>query len=387
MSNSTSAVQYAPIVQRLVDLIEKNGWAELFTSAIHKAGTYNIRSLKEIDSLPAYLDWVNNLYHWVPTETHDAKNVYDHLCQFYFILDQPPVKALQNKISPHTTREPLTELSRWIVEFAIAWGEWMDTTSSVTPESIKSFYDAPFFKMNEYMPPPSGYKTFNQLFARHVKPGMRPIAAIGDDRVIVSAADSTIVGTWQISESNDIFVPSTKISVKNLQWSVTELLHGSPYAERFKGGMLMHAFLNVTDYHRLHVPVSGRVLESRVVQRAAYLAVEAQKLDEGGHTIRALRTFDAQDDTGYQFAQTRGILVLDSPVGLVAVLPMGMAQVSSVTMTADVGKKLHKGDEFGYFQFGGSDHVLLFEASVNVNLTAAYNVHYNQGAQIGFANP
>jgi phosphatidylserine decarboxylase len=72
---------------------------------------------------------------------------------------------------------------------------------------------------------------------------------------------------------------------------------------------------------------------------------------------------------------------------LVAVLPIGMAQVSSVVMTAEVGRKLHKGEEFGYFQFGGSDHVVLFEASVNVKLTAQVNVHYNQGSRIGYASP
>ena len=67
----------------------------------------------------------------------------------------------------------------------------------------------------------------------------------------------------------------------------------------------------------------------------------------------------------------RGLLVLDSPVGLVAVLPVGMCQVSSVVMTADVGVKLRKGEEFAYFQFGGSDVVMLFESSVNAGLDHA----------------
>jgi phosphatidylserine decarboxylase len=56
-------------------------------------------------------------------------------------------------------------------------------------------------------------------------------------------------------------------------------------------------------------------------------------------------------------------------------------------MTAETGKKLHKGEEFAYFQSGGSDHVVMFEARANVNLTAQPNVHYNQGACIGQAFP
>jgi len=61
------------------------------------------------------------------------------------------------------------------------------------------------------------------------------------------------------------------------------------------------------------------------------------------------------DGTGYQFTQARGLIVIDSPVGLVAVLPIGMGQVSSVNLTAQVGAHLAKGEEFGYFAFGGSD--------------------------------
>ena len=111
--------------------------------------------------------------------------------------------------------------------------------------------------------------------------------------------------------------------------------------------------------------------------------------DETGvrHHLKAVRTFAAEDGTGYQFAQTRGLIVLETPIGLVAVLPIGMCQVSSVVMTAEVGKILRKGEEFAYFQFGGSDHIMLFEAACNVNITAQPNTHYNQGACIGYAHP
>jgi len=78
---------------------------------------------------------------------------------------------------------------------------------------------------------------------------------------------------------------------------------------------------------------------------------------------------------------------LDSPIGLVAVLPIGMSQVSSVVMTANVGTSLRKGEEVAYFQFGGSDCIMLFEAAACVSLTAQLNVHYNQGTGVGLAYP
>ncbi len=103
-----------------------------------------------------------------------------------------------------------------------------------------------------------------------------------------------------------------------------------------------------------------------------------------GKEVNAL---NALDGTGYQFVQTRGLIVIDSPIGLVACLPMGMAQVSSVVITADVGVTLHKGEELGYFQFGGSHFVMVFERASNVQLISQPNVHYFQGTWIGNAYP
>lgn len=89
----------------------------------------------------------------------------------------------------------------------------------------------------------------------------------------------------------------------------------------------------------------------------------------------------------YQFAQARGVVVLDTPIGMVAVLPIGMAQVSSVVITAEVGVTLRKGEEISYFQFGGSDIIVLFEARSNVCFTAQQDVHYKQGTKIAQAYP
>jgi phosphatidylserine decarboxylase len=83
--------------------------------------------------------------------------------------------------------------------------------------------------------------------------------------------------------------------------------------------------------------------------------------------------FDAADSAsdGYEFLQARGVLTIDtstSPdgdVGIVAVLPIGMCQVSGVNMTHQTGAFCAKGDEFGYFTFGGSDIIILFQAGAN----------------------
>lgn len=390
------------VVNRLQGLISANSWESAFDEAIRNAQSYDVYDfpdLQDWDDYTGYLGWLDDLLEWVPTQAGDSRNVYEMIVRFYFILDQPPVKDLQSPIRPADEHSVmLTKLSLWMIDFAKAWGSYLDTPESAV--HVKSFKDDPWFNWDEYMPPPASYltnpdddwmayRTFNQFFARHVKPGMRPIAGLNDDGVIVSPADSTFVGWWQISERSDIYVQEQHpLHVKGIQWSIHRLLEGSEYADRFRGGIFAHFFLNSFDYHRWHAPVGGRVLEARVIQGQVYLDVRTQKaiVEEDG-VEKEVTVLTALDGTGYQFVQTRGLIVIDSPVGLVACLPMGMAQVSSVVITAEKGVTLHKGEELGYFQFGGSDFVLVFERASNVDLTWQPGVHKQQGMCIGRAYP
>jgi phosphatidylserine decarboxylase len=94
-------------------------------------------------------------------------------------------------------------------------------------------------------------------------------------------------------------------------------------------------------------------------------------------------SLDVVDGDTYQFNQERGLVIIDSPeLGLVAALPIGMAYVSSVNLTPEVGAELRKGDEFGYFLFGGSDIVLLFQDR-NVIFDARVGTKYLQGQRLG----
>lgn len=372
--------KFHPIVEDLIHLIKKNKWEKDFEKAIKKAHSMNVPLLGKVKNLESYLVWINEFLYWVPSENVQGKNIYNHLCAFYFIVDQEPLLSLQNKVIPHDVAPPLTTLSAWLVRYANAMGAFLDTPESLTPESEKSFYDSPSFNMNEYIRPHGGWKSFNQIFARNFKPGYRPIAAISDQTVIVSPADSTFDGQWEVRTDSHV-------TVKNLHWKVSELLEGSPYKDRFTNGIFMHSFLSPADYHRQHAPVGGKVLEARVVPGQVYLEVEAIPDGKGGHHIAPKRTFDAPDNAGYQFAQARGLIILDTPIGLVAVVPIGMCQVSSVIMTAEVGVTVRKGEELSYFQFGGSDIILVFEAASNVSLTAQLGVHYKMGTRIGNAYP
>lgn len=374
---------YAPVVCELIELITTNKWEEKFQQALESVKQYHIETMEELNSLSDYYAWLDKRLHWIPVENNYGKLVYDYICQFYFILDQEPVVNLQNKIVPNDRMQPLTPLSAWIVSYVNSLGEFMDTPESLTPESEKTFYESPIYNMNEYIRPRGGWRSYNEMFARFCKPGTRPIAAITDQTVIVSPADSVFCGQWEIREDSEI-------TVKGLHWKIMELLEGSPYKDRFKGGYFTHSFLNTQDYHRQHAPVGGTIVEARNIQGTAYMQVEAVPVEgapTGRHEVVGKREFRIVDDPGYQFIQSRGLIVIDSPIGLVAVLPMGMGPVSSVVITAEVGRTLRKGEEISYFQFGGSDIVMVFEAKSNVSFTACPGVHYRYGTKLADAYP
>ena len=375
--------QWHKVVTELIELIKEHKWEDDFNQAIANARKWNIPELADIKNLQDYLVWINDLLYWIPSEDVPGKEIYNHLCKFYFIIDQPPVLGLQNRIVPHPKAPLSTPFSAWMVKYAKAMGEFLDTPESLTPQSLQSFYNSPNYNMNDYLRPHGDWKTFNQLFARNFKPGYRPVAAVADDHVIVSPADSTFAGQWEIRTDSHV-------TVKNLHWMISELMEGSPYKDKFVNGLFMHAFLNTTDYHRQHAPVGGTVLEARVIPGQVYLEVIAEPIagdTNGRHRLKPLRQFDAPDNAGYQFAQARGLVVLDSPIGLVAILPIGMAQVSSVIVTAEVGVTLRKGEEISYFQFGGSDIIVLFQNRSNVCFSAQPNVHHKMGTKIAQAYP
>lgn len=376
-------MHYAPVVEELVSLINENGWQDKFKEALQNVRRYRIETIDRIETLDDYYAWLDSLLHWIPVENNYGTLVYETICKFYFILDQKPVIDLQNKIVPTDRMKPLTPLSAWMVKYVDSLGAFMDSPESLTPETEKNFYDTPAYNMHEYIRPRGGWRSYNDMFARLCKPGTRPVAAITDPTVIVSPADSVFCGQWEIREDS-------QVTVKGLHWKINELLEGSPYAGRFKGGCFAHMFLNTFDYHRLHAPVGGTVMEARNIQGSVYMNVTSVPVEgsaSGTHKLVATREFKLVDQTGYQFVQTRGLIIIDSPVGLVAVLPIGMGPVSSVVITAEAGRTLRKGEEIAYFQFGGSDIVMVFEAKSNVSFTAQPDVHYRYGTKVADAYP
>jgi phosphatidylserine decarboxylase len=336
---------HEPVVVGLISLFdERPDLRQGMKAALAEADLESIRSMEQ---LYAYLD---ELITWIPIE----REILPKVLSIYYIVNQAPDDMLNED----------AQFSAWLKTLVQAYGEFLDTPASAA--GITSFAAKPNYNIDDYFVGPSGWLTFNQFFARELRPGKRPVASPRDDRVIVSPADAVFMGTWPINDSSNI-------TVKGVNWDIAELLDGSPYEDAFKGGTYTHSFLYIDDYHRYHVPVAGTVKEIRNISGRVYMDVSRQA--DGG--------FDVVDGDTYQFNQERGLVVIDSPeLGLVAILPIGMSYVSSVNLTPQVGAELRKGDPFGYFLFGGSDIVMLFQKA-DITFDATVGKKYLQGQRLG----
>lgn len=311
-----------------------------------------------------YEEYVKRFVRWVPHESDgaawkqegSAQELSDRMSHFYFLASQ--------KVGD-TALQDSAVFREWMTQFAREWGEFLDSPESFSPQALQSFIDnAPEYRLHESLVDgapnaPSGWLTANQFIAREINGGLRPIAEPASNAVITRPADCSYQHTYDIDAES--YIPAT--TVKNEKFgNIKQLIEGSQYADSFAGGTFVHYMLPVHAYHRYHLPVGGLVAESFRINGKVFMEV--------GIEDQQLQGSDSAS-SGYEFSQTRGVVTIDTAqsdagdVGVVAVIPVGMAHVSSVVLTSTAGRHMAKGEEFGYFQFGGSDIIILFQQGVN----------------------
>lgn len=195
--------------------------------------------------------------------------------------------------------------------------------------------------MSEVLVPTDKFKSFNEFFYRALKPNARPCSAPDDPRVIVSPADCRTVVFNTIDSAQAIWVKGREFTV--------ERLLGDAYpadAKRYHGGSLGIFRLAPQDYHRFHIPVDGVLDEPRLIEGEYY-------------TVNPMAIRSALDVYG---ENVRVICPIDSAAhGRVMVICIGAMMVGSTVITRKKGDEVKRAEELGYFKFGGSTLLLLFE--------------------------
>lgn len=238
------------------------------------------------------------------------------------------------------------------------WCEFLDSPDSLYvlhdgPNGWKSDQAVADVGMDQFEHDPDdehwGFMSWNDFFIRRFRAGQRPVASPDDDSVVIAACESTPYALRSDAKRRDRFW------LKGQPYSLHEMLDGDDSVDRFVGGTVYQAFLSATDYHRWHAPVAGTVVSAKVVAGTYFSEADTvgSEADESPNSQAYLAHVAA-----------RAIIVLqaDNPaLGHVAFTAIGMSDVSSCTITVEVGDHIAKADQLGYFQFGGSTHCLIFE--------------------------
>jgi phosphatidylserine decarboxylase len=170
--------------------------------------------------------------------------------------------------------------------------------------------------------------------------------------------------------------------IKSQPYSLKDMLDNSPFVKDFIGGAVYQAYLSPFNYHRWNSPVSGTIVKAYVKDGLYFSEDDSQGVDAS-----------AQDKSqGYlTHVQTRAIFFIkadDPRIGLMVFMPVGMVEVSSCIIDAKIkpGYHVKKGEELGYFQFGGSTNCLIFRPGVIKEFIAKQGHFYHMGSAIAIAN-
>lgn len=179
--------------------------------------------------------------------------------------------------------------------------------SSLTPKVIRKFASAFKVEMNDAVEPDlAHYRTFNDFFTRALKPEARPI--VTGQNHIASPADGTVSAIGDVNEAR-IF------QAKGRDYSLLSLLGGDGAAtERLGNGRFTTIYLSPRDYHRLHMPLAGRLI------RQSY--VPGRLFSVGPHTVKALPDLFARNE--------RVIAQFETEHGLMALVLVGAMNVAAI---------------------------------------------------------
>jgi phosphatidylserine decarboxylase len=232
---------------------------------------------------------------------------------------------------------PLGQLAQWLLIrrwIVSAWyGRKMDTLPSSL--KIKPFIEQYGLDEGEFADPVDDYHSFNEFFFRKLKPSARPIAADS----VVFPADGRHLAFDDITGESNFFV-------KGQSFNLAQFLGDADLAKRYDGGSMLLSRLCPVDYHRFHFPCAGQPGTPRFINGWLY----------------SVNPIALITRPSIFWENKRVVTAIESPaLGQVQFVEIGATMVGSIRQTYTPGATVAKGDEKGYFAFGGSSVAVLFE--------------------------
>ncbi len=247
-------------------------------------------------------------------------------------------------------------LSNW-------YGKQMDSPKSA--DKIHSF--AKDYNIDLSIAKKQEFNSFNDFFYRKLKPSTRPIN--NDSSVLISPADGKILAYSNIDNQD--------FMIKSYRFKLADYLQNNRLAKKFKGGSLLIIRLCPADYHRYHFPLSGTVTKTTNIDGNYYsvspIAIKS-KIE--------IFCMNKRSYTEFYNKYFENIIISE----------VGATMVGSIIQTYNTNV-VKKGDEKGYFKFGGSTVVLIFkkgklkiDTDIINNTNKGLETEIRMGEKIGVLN-
>jgi len=209
--------------------------------------------------------------------------------------------------------------------------------SYLSKYQIKSFIKKHDINMFEFSKSENEYKNFNDFFIRELKPNIRTID--NDINTIIAPADSKLFVIPDISQDTEFFV-------KNIKFNLNIFLNNNELAKKYDNGLILIFRLSPSDYHRFHTPFDCIILEAKNING----------------NLESVNSLVYKSGLQPLYTNERKLITLNSELfGSVLFIPVGAMFVGKIVNTYKSNRAYKKGEEIGYFKFGGSTIVLVFE--------------------------
>ena len=219
--------------------------------------------------------------------------------------------------------------------FSKLYGIYCD--SKLSKRKISSFISTFNIDMDMCVNTSSDFENFNEFFIRRLTKEARPINQ--DKNVLISPGDGRLMAYTNI----DI---NKLIQVKGITYSLSELIEDDEIAKEYNGGVCLVLRLCPTDYHRLHFVDDGITEKSNIVT-GNYYSVNPTALER-------IPKLYCQNKREWSIFHSKNF-------GDIIHVEVGATCVGSIIQSYTPNKKVKKGDEKGYFKFGGSTTILFFK--------------------------
>ncbi len=259
-----------------------------------------------------------------PTQILDKGQLINEKTEGFGLMSFVYTHKLGNYIRPILTKKFISSM----------YGAYQNSIFS--KHLITPFVHKHHINMEEFEQPKKGYRSFNDFFIRKLKPGIRSIDQ--SPKKLISPADSKLFVIPKLTQNSTFFV-------KQLPFNLETFLCDQKLANEYEHGTMLIFRLAPYDYHRFHFPAAGTPETPAVIKG---------KLDSVNPLVYK---------AGFQplLSNERHIITLQTQdFDTILMVPVGAMLVGKIVETYTPQKAVNKGDEAGYFAFGGSTVVLLF---------------------------